>query len=67
MEWIPHWNLVGKHAFLSPSGYSWLGYDSDKMAKSYENKQNVARGLLYMRWRHNLLSQKQSLHLKRRL
>ena len=41
MEWIPHWNLVGKHAILSPSGYSWLGYDAEKMAKTYDNKQNV--------------------------
>lgn len=53
MEWIPHWNLVGKHAFLSPSGYSWLGYDAEKMAKTYDNKQNVARGTAL----HELASQ----------
>ena len=53
MEWIPHWNLQGKHAFLSPSGYSWLGYDEDKMARSYENKQNTARGTAL----HELASQ----------
>ncbi len=53
MEWMPHWNLQGKHAFLSPSGYSWLGYDEDKMARSYENKQNTARGTAL----HELASQ----------
>ena len=53
MEWIPHWNLQGKHAFLSPSGYSWLGYDEEKMARSYENKQNTARGTAL----HELASQ----------
>ena len=44
MEWISHWNLEGRHAFLSPSGYSWLGYDEEKKARSYDNKQNTARG-----------------------
>ena len=53
MEWIQHWNLIGKHAILSPSGYSWLGYDAEKMAKTYDNKQNVARGTAL----HELASQ----------
>lgn len=33
MEWNDHWRLEGRHATLSPSGYHWLNYDSDKMRR----------------------------------
>ena len=32
MEYNNHWELVGKHAYLSPSGGSWVNYDAEKMA-----------------------------------
>ena len=66
MEWIPHWNLQGKHAYLSPSSYSWLGYDSEKMAKSYENKQNIARGTALHEIASQLIKSKTELAPKKK-
>lgn len=37
-------NLSGMHAFLSPSSYSWLGMDEDKLVASYYRKQQTVRG-----------------------
>lgn len=36
--------LIGKHAFLSPSTYHWLDYDEDKLRRVYHQKQQTARG-----------------------
>ena len=35
MDFNPHLNLVGKHAFLSASKYHWINYDEDKLAASF--------------------------------
>ncbi len=32
-----HSDLVGEHAFLSPSKHGWIHYDEDKIAASYSN------------------------------
>jgi len=32
------------HAFLSPSKYHWLGYDVEKLKRSYKNHRSAARG-----------------------
>ena len=37
MQWHEHSEIEGKHAFLSPSKKSWLNYDAEKLAASYEN------------------------------
>ena len=37
MRWHEHSNLKDKHAFLSPSGYSWLKYDDEKLVTTYNN------------------------------
>lgn len=37
-------NIIGKHAFLSPSNYHWLEYDDDKLARVYHAKQSALRG-----------------------
>lgn len=37
MNFNKHSNLVGQHAFLSPSKFSWIRYDEDKFAESYSN------------------------------
>lgn len=37
MNFNEHYNLVGKHAFLSASSYHWLNYDSDKLKNVYYN------------------------------
>jgi len=40
----PHSNLVGQHAFLSASKYHWINYDEDKLISSYKNFQAVQMG-----------------------
>lgn len=35
MNFNPHYNLEGRHAFLSPSKYSWINYSEDKLDESY--------------------------------
>lgn len=44
MDFIQHSNLVGQHAFLSPSNYYWLGYDLDTLTERYMNAQAKERG-----------------------
>lgn len=44
MEWNPHSNLEGQHAFLSASKYHWINYDEDKLVETYSNFQAVQRG-----------------------
>ena len=33
-----HSDLEGRHAFLSPSKYSWLNYDQDKLEEAYKRQ-----------------------------
>lgn len=44
MQFNNHWELKGKHAILSPSGYHWLNYDTDKMTNVYMNNLRKERG-----------------------
>lgn len=44
MNFNEHWNLEGKHAFLSPSNPHWLNYDRDKLILVYENMKAKQRG-----------------------
>ena len=37
MNFNEHWNLQGKHAFLSPSSPYWLNYDREKLEMVYRN------------------------------
>ena len=37
MKFNRHTNLDGSHAFLSPSKYSWVGYDDEKMEQVFTN------------------------------
>jgi hypothetical protein len=39
-----HSNLVGLHAFLSPSNYHWINYDEEKLVRTYLNHLAVQRG-----------------------
>lgn len=36
MNFNPHYDLIGKHAFLSASQYHWINYDEDRLIKSYD-------------------------------
>jgi RecB family exonuclease len=39
-----HPQIVGKHAFLSPSSYSWLNYDSHKLEARFHSAMAARRG-----------------------
>lgn len=40
----PHYELRGKHAFLSPSSPYWLNYDEQKLSSTWTNNQAKERG-----------------------
>ncbi len=44
MNWYEHWDLKGKHAFLSASNHHWLNYTDDKLDTVFINMQNKERG-----------------------
>ena len=46
MNFVKHSELIGKHAFLSPSGYHWLRYDEEKLSSVYLNSLAVENGIL---------------------
>lgn len=39
-----HFDLVGKHAFLSASTYHWIRYDDDKLEDKFRNSMEAMRG-----------------------
>ena len=47
MNFNEHYNLVGKHAFLSPSQYHWVNYDEEKLKERYLSFQAKERGVEY--------------------
>lgn len=44
MNFNKHWELEGKHAFLSASQYHWLNYDTDRLISVYQNWKAKERG-----------------------
>lgn len=44
MNFNRHYNVEGKHAFLSASKYHWVNYDKDKLALSFMNYQAAQLG-----------------------
>lgn len=44
MNFNRHFELEGKHAFLSPSQYHWINYDEAKLINSYSNFKAKERG-----------------------
>lgn len=44
MNFNEHWNLEGKHAFLSASKYHWINYDEDRLISVYRNWKAKERG-----------------------
>lgn len=45
MQWNKHWNLDGKHAYLSASKYHWIRYDMPKLRRNFENQLKAQRGV----------------------
>lgn len=44
MNFNNHWELEGKHSFLSPSNPHWINYDADKLRMVYQNLKAKQRG-----------------------
>lgn len=44
MRFNEHWNLAGKHAFLSPSQYHWVNYTDSKLLDRWDNYRAAERG-----------------------
>ena len=44
-EFHKHFDLIGQHAFLSPSKYYWINYDEDKLESVYFNFKAVQMGV----------------------
>lgn len=44
MEFNSHYELAGKHAFLSPSVYHWIRYDEDKIIQRFRTSMAAQRG-----------------------
>ena len=44
MNFIKHSDLVGQHAFLGASKYSWLNYEDEKLVQTYLNSLAVQKG-----------------------
>lgn len=44
MRFNDHWNLEGKHAFLSPSQYHWTGYSEEKLLNRWATWKASERG-----------------------
>lgn len=44
MKWFPHYDLVGKHAFLGASKWHWLNYTEEKLLESWKRSLAVERG-----------------------
>ena len=45
MNFNKHFDLIGKHAIMSPSKYHWIRYDQQKMADVFLNAMAVERGV----------------------
>lgn len=44
MRWNDHWRLEGKHAYLGASKHHWLGYDVEKLRRSWDNHKKAQEG-----------------------
>lgn len=50
-----HTNLVGKHAFLSPSNYHWINYDEEKLDRMFVAAMAAKRGTELHALAHELI------------
>jgi hypothetical protein len=53
MDFNAHYDLAGKHAFLSASNYHWINYDPDKLDEVWRNGQAARRGTELHAFAHN--------------
>lgn len=57
MRFNQHFGLQGKHAFLSASKYSWLGYDEEKLDRVFWTAAQTARGTRLHKLAHDLIKE----------
>lgn len=55
MDFIKHTNLMGSHAFLTPSKYSWINYDDDKLDRAFIASMAAKRGTELHALAHELI------------
>jgi len=56
MNFNEHSSLAGQHAFLSPSKYHWINYDTEKLADTYSNAQAARRGVELHAFAHQAIN-----------
>lgn len=56
-----HSELVGRHAFLSPSKYHWINYDEEKLDRAYTASQAAQRGTELHALAHDMIRLKVKL------
>lgn len=44
MQWNPHYDLEGRHAYLGGSKHHWVNYDLDKLRRHYEKHRKAQEG-----------------------
>lgn len=47
MDFKPHFDLEGKHAFLGASKYSWINYDKEKLTNAYTRFLATQKGTIH--------------------
>lgn len=50
-----HSGILGQHAFLGPSKYHWINYDSEKLAEVFRNSQAAQRGVKLHEFAHSAI------------
>lgn len=55
MKFIPHYNLEGRHAFLSASKYHWIGYEDEKFDEVFRTALMAQRGTELHELAHRLI------------
>lgn len=56
MNFNKHFDLVGKHAFLSASSYHWINYEDEKLDEVFKNAQAAALGSALHDFAHQAVS-----------
>jgi len=61
MNFNQHYDLEGKHAFLSASQFRWINYDEDRLITSYENSLAKLHGTELHRFAYDCIRLRQKL------
>ena len=61
MNFNSHYDLEGKHAFLSASQFRWINYDEDRLITSYENSLAKLHGTELHKFAYDCIRLRQKL------